>query len=204
MHYCPRYRIETIFINSTFDAFTKGRHAIATYDDRRTLRCNLISAYTKLLEFVVRHLPDKYYIPQGSVQRQDLRLLLFREVCANMLVHADYSLGFASFLEIYTDCVLTRNRTRLVSSAKEGLITIDQLENYTKNPLIVKVFRTLGWVEDLGSGTRKIKYYAPLYYQETEFEIRDDEDFVFSITYAPQAKADEAATVSPFRSHCMD
>lgn len=200
IRYCPRYRIEAIYRNSSYEDYNKGREASISYDDRLTLHCNLISAYTKLLEFVVRHLPDKYYIPEGSIQRQDLRILLFRELCANMLVHADYSLGFASFFEIYTDRVVTRNRTRLVSSAREGVISIDELENYTKNPLIVKVFRNLGWVEDLGSGTLKIKMYAPLYYKDSECEIRDDENFVFSVTYAPTSSSEEVSSKPKFKT----
>lgn len=55
---------------------------------------------------------------------------------------------------------------------------------YTKNPLIVRVFRALGWVEDLGSGTRKIRMYAPLYSKDSKIEIIDNSEFVFSITYA--------------------
>lgn len=200
IRYCPRYRIEAIYRNSSYEDYNKGREASISYDDRLTLHCNLISAYTKLLEFVVRHLPDKYYIPEGSIQRQDLRILLFRELCANMLVHANYSLGFASFFEIYTDRVVTRNRTRLVSSAREGVISIDELENYTKNPLIVKVFRNLGWVEDLGSGTLKIKMYAPLYYKDSECEIRDDENFVFSVTYAPTSSSEEVSSKPKFKT----
>lgn len=200
IHYCPRYRVEAIYRNSSYDDYNKGKEVSISYDDRLTLHCNLISAYTKLLEFVVRHLPDKYYIPEGSIQRQDLRILLFRELCANMLVHADYSLGFGSFFEIYTDRVVTRNRTRLVSSAREGVISIDELENYTKNPFIVKVFRNLGWVEDLGSGMLKIKTYAPLYYKNSECEIRDDENFVFSVTYAPASSLKEISSEPIFKT----
>lgn len=182
--YCPRYRIELLYHQYTFEDFNKSITA-PSYDNRETIRCNMIKAYEIIQKFVLRYLPDKYYIPNNSVQRQDLRWLLFREICANMLVHADYSLGYASFFEIFTDCVITRNRTRLVSAAKEDVIGIDDLENYTKNPLIVNVFRNLGWVEDLGSGSRKIKRYAPLYYDKAEIKIHDEENFVFSITYSP-------------------
>lgn len=189
-NYCPRYRIELLYHQCSYDDF-QNKLTATSYDNRETIRCNLVKGYGIIQRFVLRYLPDKYYVPNNSVQRQDLRWLLFREICANMLVHADYSLGYASFLDIYTDRVVTRNRTRLVSAAKEDVISIDQLENYTKNPLIVNAFRNLGWVEDLGSGSRKIKTYAPLYYSNADIKIHDEENFVFSITYSPSNSSKE-------------
>ena len=180
----PRYRIEGIFRRYTYSDYEKGLDSDVRYDDRITLHCNLVEAYLKLLKFIQRNLPDKFYMGPDGFTRQDLRMMLFREIAANMCVHADYASGFASFFEIYTDRVVTRNRTRLVQTSKDGVIDIDQLGNYTKNPLLVKLFRELGWVEDLGSGTRKIKKYAPLYYKDYEIKIQDEEDFVFSITYS--------------------
>lgn len=41
------------------------------YDDRVNIRCNLIEAYDKLMDFVAKHLPDKFYM-EGD-QRISLR-----------------------------------------------------------------------------------------------------------------------------------
>lgn len=46
-----------------------------------------------------------------------------------------------------------------------------------------KVFRELGWGEELGSGSRNIKKFAPLYYNNSVIEILNNERFVFSMTY---------------------
>lgn len=54
---------------------------------------------------------------------------------------------------------------------------------YTKNPLIVKVLSHLSWVEDLGSGKRNIKKYAPLYFPGYKVGIKSGQQFEFSITY---------------------
>ncbi|KAA6313577.1 hypothetical protein EZS27_035672, partial [termite gut metagenome] len=64
-----------------------------------------------------------------------------------------------------------------------GDITLDNWESHTKNPLITKVFREMKWVEELGSGQKNIKKYAPLYYDDYQIEIHNKEKFVFSITY---------------------
>lgn len=187
--YIPRYRIECVFRNYSYDDYTEGKDYGTRYDDRITLRCNLQKAYLQMMAFVQRYLPDRFYIGEDGLTRQDLRTLLFREIVANLCVHADYSAGFASYLEIFTDRVVTRNSSRVVLSAHNKIIGIEQLGNYTKNPLLVRVFRELGWVEDLGSGTRKIRRYAPLYSKDSTIEIKDDAEFVFSITYAKENKA---------------
>ena len=57
------------------------------YDDRRTLRCNLIMVYDHLTQFTERYLPDKFYLQSGTTQRIDLRWDLFREIIANLCVH---------------------------------------------------------------------------------------------------------------------
>lgn len=78
---------------------------------------------------------------------------------------------------------LTKTPTRLLPEIPEGELTIQQLSNYTKNPLLVRVFHELHWAEDLGSGTRNILRYAPIYYPGYKIEINSGQQFVFSITY---------------------
>lgn len=183
-NYLPRYRYEGIFRMCTYGQYERMEDVSNRYDDRVTLRCNLIRVYDRLMEFILRHLPDKFYLPPSSTQRRDLRIDLFREILGNMCVHTDYSTGYACFLEIYKDYVITRNSSRLIPQVPEGKITIHQLGNYTKNPLLVKVFRELDWVEELGSGTRNILKYAPLYYSDYKISIQSGQQFLFAITYS--------------------
>lgn len=147
------------------------------------MRCNLIKVYNELIKFTERWLPDKFYLPSGTTQRVDLRLELFREIIANLCVHADYSAGYACFYHVFKDRVVTKNPTRLLPEIPEGQLTLRQLSNYTKNPLLVRVFHELSWVEDMGSGTRNILRYAPLYYPDYNVEINSGSQFIFSITY---------------------
>lgn len=39
------------------------------------------------------------------------------------------------------------------------------------------------WAEELGSGQKNIRKYAPLYFKHSEIAIHSGEEFVFSITY---------------------
>lgn len=147
------------------------------------MRQNLIQVYDQMGAFVERYLPDKFYLPANTMQRQNLRWDLFREIVGNLCVHTDFSSGYACFFHVFKDRVVTKNPTRLLPEIPEGELTIQQLSNYTKNPLLVRVFHELNWAEDLGSGTRNILRYAPLYYPNYKIEINSGSQFIFSITY---------------------
>lgn len=181
--FMPRYRFEALFHMCTYEQYRDNKQFPNRYDDRITMRCNLIRVYNQLTSFTERYLPNKFYLPPGTTQREDLRWDLFREIIANFCVHADYSSGYACFFHIFTDRVITKNPTRLLPEIPEGKLTLEQLNNYTKNPLLVRVFHELSWVEDMGSGTRNILRYAPLYYQDYKVEINSGTQFLFSITY---------------------
>ena len=78
---------------------------------------------------------------------------------------------------------MTKNPSRLLPEIPEGKVKLEQLNNYTKNPLLVKVFHELSWVEDMGSGIRNILRYALLYNSSYNVEILNGSHFIFSITY---------------------
>ena len=63
----PHYKIDALFRSVDVDR----------YDDRENIRCNLIDAYDRLMNFVAKHLPDKFYL-EGD-QRISLREKIFRE-----------------------------------------------------------------------------------------------------------------------------
>ena len=45
------------------------------------------------------------------------------------------------------------------------------------------MFREMKWAEELGSGQKNIRKYAPLYFENSEIEIHSGEELIFSITY---------------------
>ena len=181
--FIPRYRFEALFHMCTYEEYNDLKQFPNRYDDRKTMRYNLIKVYSQLTQFTERYLPDRFYLPPGSSQREDLRWQLFREIIANLCVHTDYSTGYACFYHVFKDRVVTENPTRLSPEIPEGKLTLQQLNNYTKNPLLVRVFRELSWVEDMGSGIRNILRYAPLYFPHYKVEITNGSQFIFSITY---------------------
>jgi ATP-dependent DNA helicase RecG len=128
------------------------------WDDRLTLRTNLIDTYLQLSEFVKRHLPDKFYL-EGD-RRIDLRDKIFREVIGNIIIHREYTSGTATELIIEEDAVRTLNANNPYFN---GIMDLNNFNPHPKNPNIRKFFMALGWADEIGSGIRNTQYYLPLY-----------------------------------------
>lgn len=145
------------------------------YDDRLYIQTNLIEAYEQLMDFVAKHLPDKFYM-EGD-QRVSLRSKIFREVIANLLVHREYTNAHPCTFVIYRDRVETENAN---NPHGNGPIDPNNFAPYPKNPAIAKFFIQLGRVDELGSGVlnvnRFVKEYAgkgtPEFIEGTTFKIK--------------------------------
>lgn len=128
------------------------------WDDRLTLRKNLIDSYLEIKQFIYRHLPEKFYTEND--QRLDLRDKIFREVIGNVLVHREYTSNHS------TDIIITDTEVTLTNPNKplfHGLIDPYKFSPYPKNPNIRKFFVALGWADEIGSGIRNTNKYLPLY-----------------------------------------
>ena len=132
---------------------------VERYDDRAYIQTNLIEAYELLMDFVNRHLPDKFYLQDD--QRISLRTMIFREIVANLIIHREYTNAAPATFVIYRDRVETENAN---NPHGEGPIDPTNFVPFPKNPLIAKFFIQLGRAEELGSGilttTRLTKDYA--------------------------------------------
>ena len=68
------------------DAILKVKD-IERYDDRDDIKTNLLESYERLTDFIKKHLNDKFYI-EGD-QRINVRDVIARELCANLLIHRE-------------------------------------------------------------------------------------------------------------------
>jgi len=144
----PAYKIDAILRVNNIDR----------YDDRLLLRTNLIESYVQLMEFIRKHLDEKFFMEDG--QRKDLRELIFREVISNMIVHREYTSPLSSELIIYSNRVVATNPNIPKFS---GPIDPNSFNPYPKNPNIRKFFSAFGWADELGSGIRNTNKYLPFY-----------------------------------------
>ena len=89
-----------------FDCLLR-RENVDRYDDRLTIRTNLIDAYDLMMGFVEKHLNDPFYL-EGTM-RISLRDKIFREAVSNIVSHREYSSGAPARLMIYKDKVIFDN-----------------------------------------------------------------------------------------------
>jgi ATP-dependent DNA helicase RecG len=144
----PHYRTDAILRRENLDR----------YDDRDDVRVNLLRSYERLMQFIAKHLNDKFYL-EGD-QRVSLRDKIFREAISNLLIHREFSNPFPAKL------VVERNRVYIENGNKphgNGMIDPENFSPYPKNPKIAKFFKEIGWVDELGSGVRNIFKYNRIY-----------------------------------------
>ena len=160
---------------------------VERYDDRLTLRTNLLDCYDKAMKFIANNLPDRFYL-EGT-QRINLRENIFRELIANMIVHKEYIGAEPTKLLITSENILAENTSKPYI---RGFITPDNITNHPKNPNIIKIFRGIGYVEELGSGISKMFKYCKEYAHNNPI-IEEDNIFKFSLKhdFFPKTANDE-------------
>jgi ATP-dependent DNA helicase RecG len=133
------------------------------YDDREYIQTNLLDAYDKLMDFVGKHLPDKFFM-EGK-QRISLRTTIFREIAANIIAHREYTNALPTTFIIKKDIIETENAN---NAHGMGPIAIDVFTPFPKNPTIAKFFMQLGLMEELGSGVLNVNKYWTIYSGSTK------------------------------------
>ena len=124
------------------------------YDDRDYIRANLFDDYSRLIGFVGKHLADPFYL-EGT-QRISIRGVIFREVIVKSLAHREYSSNFTARMVIYQDRVVFENPNRAFYQVPLHPVTFTPR---TKNPTIANVLKETGFMDQLGSGVRKVTQY---------------------------------------------
>jgi ATP-dependent DNA helicase RecG len=162
----PAYKVEAMVRIENLDR----------WDDRINppLRTNLIDSYLSLMEFVRKHLPDRFYVDEKG-QRVNLREMIFREIVGNLIVHREYTNRQETALIIYKNKVVATNPNRAVFS---GPLDIRNFSPYAKNPSIRKFFTAFGWTDEIGSGIRNVVKYLshynpggiPLFFEDDLFK----------------------------------
>lgn len=142
------------------------------YDDRDDIRVNLIESYDRLMEFIAKHLSEKFHL-EGD-QRINLRDRIFREVIGNVLIHREFTNPYPAKLVIEQDRVFTENWNK---PHGRGNIDPENFSPYPKNPMIARFFKEIGRVDELGSGVRNTYKYCGLYTPGTDPEFIEGDVF---------------------------
>ncbi|TXH52946.1 MAG: AAA family ATPase [Bacteroidia bacterium] len=130
-----------------------------TIIDSLSLNTDLFTEVEEVIAFIKKHLMVEYIItgePQRT-ERFNYPLDAIREIVINMIVHRDYRDSSGSVIKIFDDRIEFYNPGKLF-----GGINIQDLlsGNYTsksRNKLIAKAFKEIGWIERYGSGIMRIQ-----------------------------------------------
>ncbi len=128
------------------------------YDDRDDIRTNLIESYERLMAFVAKHLPDRFYLEED--RRISIRDHIFREIAANILIHREFFNAFPAKLVIEKERLFTENSNK---PHGHGLIDPASFSPFPKNPVIARFFKEIGWADELGSGVRNLFRFSKAY-----------------------------------------
>jgi len=128
------------------------------FDDRLTLRTNLLDAYEQMMGFVEKHLNDPFYLERGA--SISLRERIFREAISNIIAHREYRDARPARLIVYKDRVILDNPA---TQYFHRPITPENLKSHPKNPSICQFLIQMGLFDELGSGVFNIYKYLPHY-----------------------------------------
>ena len=159
MSVLPQYKTDAIYRVKNVDR----------YDDREVIITNLIDSYRRLMEFGKKHLNDLFVLDEDqSVSARDK---ILREVISNILAHRDYSNAYTAQFVIEKDRIYTKNSNL---PHGHGELQLNKFEPFPKNPLISKIFREIGYADELGSGMRNTNKYTKLYSGGTPVFVEDN------------------------------
>lgn len=159
MSVLPQYKTDAIYRVKNMDR----------YDDREVIITNLIDSFQRLMDFGKKHLNDVFALDgDQSVSARDK---ILREIVSNILAHRDYSSAYSAKLVIEKDTIYTENANL---PHGHGELQLNKFKAYSKNPAISKVFREIGYADELGSGMKNTSKYTKLYSGGTPRFIEDD------------------------------
>ena len=155
------------------------------YDDRDVIDpTNLLDSYDRMFDFGQKHLNDLFVL--DGIQSVSARDAILREIISNSLAHRDYSNGYVAKMVIERDRILVENGNRAHGI---GVLDLKTFKSFSKNPLISKIFREIGFADELGSGMRNSYKYTKLYSgAEPEFIEGDVFEIIIPLTTGSMTK----------------
>ena len=169
----PAYKIDAMVRKQNIDR----------YDDRLTIRTNLINAYDKLMSFIAKHMNDPFYM-EGTT-RISLRDKIFRELVSNIIAHREYLDARPATVIIYKDKIIFSNPN---IPRRKGVIDPKEFTPFSKNPTISKLMLQMGRVEEVGSGMRNVYKYLPHYSKFGKAIFKEDDIFQTTILLSGSVK----------------
>ena len=148
------------------------------YDDRYILEDNLINSFKLLLNYLEKNVKKPFFLDDEG-RTINVVMIILRELVSNILIHREYKDNAPSRILIYKDKIVFENAN---NPRVYGKMDLNYIEPYSKNLVIAKVFRMIGYADEIGSGFNKIKDLCKKYFNNQP-EIEDKEIFRIIINF---------------------
>ncbi|MCM1197205.1 MAG: putative DNA binding domain-containing protein [Roseburia sp.] len=143
---------------------------IERYDDRFICEENLIDSYDALLKYIDANVEKPFYLNNDGVTYNAVGVVV-RELVSNVLIHREFIDQSPARILIYKDKIICEN----ANSPK--LFTDVDLNHYepcSKNSTIARIFRMIGYADEIGSGFTKIKNICDNFFKSTPSIVDKD------------------------------
>lgn len=196
MSVLPQYKTDAIFRIKDMDR----------YDDREVIITNLVDSFRKLMDFGKKHLNDSF-VMEGD-QSISARDKILREIISNILAHRDYANAYTAQFVIEKDKIFTKNSNL---PHGHGELQLNKFEPFPKNPPISKVFREIGYADELGSGMRNTNKYTkmysggtPVFLEDNIFQIIIPMEGVAGLQVGPEEGSNVVIQATEFEQEVID
>ena len=142
------------------------------YDDRFTCEDNLIKSYDEIIKYILDKIDQPFYLSPNGVTYNAVNVVV-RELVSNVLIHRDFLDATGTQILLYRDRIEVSNPNN-PKTYKD--VEMNDLEPFSKNPIIAKTFRKIGYADELGSGFEKIENACATYFKSTPV-VKDKEVF---------------------------
>ncbi|HBY20285.1 MAG: hypothetical protein A2Y24_04905 [Clostridiales bacterium GWE2_32_10] len=143
------------------------------FRDRELCEGSLVECLDKALLYAKYHNMTRGVITSSParIDQKDYPGDSIREALINGIIHKDYYMNGSTRMEFFDD----RVEIMSMGALQKGLSVDDMLDGTTayKNPIIVRVFHILEYIEHYGTGILRIKEAYENYDNKPEFKVGD-------------------------------
>lgn len=134
------------------DVLKKIRN-VERFDDRFICEENLIDSYDELLRYIENNIEMPFYLNKQGHTYNAVGVVI-RELVSNILIHREFMDKTPARILIYKDKIISENANSPKLFSK---IDLNNNEPFSKNSTIARIFRMIGYADEVGSGFEKIK-----------------------------------------------
>lgn len=123
------------------------------FDDRFICEDNLIDSYDSLLKYIENNIDMPFFLNKDGITYNAVGVVV-REIVSNILIHREFMDKSPARILLFKDKIISENGN---SPKLFTNVDLDNNEPFSKNSTIARIFRMIGYADEVGSGFEKIK-----------------------------------------------